>query len=203
MKNPRTLSSQVVTRNLNEKPVMGNIGDNTFRGIVTPHMQQMRKMHKENYTIQDVISNPEFRNKFPQSEFPKLEQTAEGIFFQPITRVVSTTHVFYVKWFSLDSEFNISHDHNYQYVRIIPNGYLMKVSVPRTSDSISDFEVNYVTPVNAIQVSETINKALQEDASEEYNVQKFDPNAYPVLVSQLFVDSKNFIDVYLTDILDN
>jgi hypothetical protein len=169
-------------------------------------MQQMKKMNKDNYTLDDILEIPELRAKFPSSEFPKFEKTADGLFFQPVGRVVSTTHILYVKWFSLDKNLQISHDHSYPFVRIIPNGYLMKISVPRTADYISDFEVNYITPVDNIQVSESINPSYTSEITDNHgavellNVLKFNTTDYPSLVP-LFTDREGFINEYLKDIL--
>ena len=197
------MGSNVIRRQDNSNP------DNLLKGVVTPLKQSMGRMNGEGFSLDKIYENQELLSMFKKNEFPRFERTADGLFFEPIGKVISTIHTYYVKWFSLNKDFEISHDHNYQFTRIIPNGYLMKVSVPRMSDQISDYEINYVIPVDNIQAIPFYGKVQSErtidttsEPTSQYAIPQFDISMYPQLMG-LLSDKESFITNYLSDILEN
>ena len=192
-----------------KKVESGNLGDGIFKGIVTPQMQMMGGIGKTGYKIEDIIEKENLRERFQKNEFPQFDVTSDGIFFQPIGKVFSTVRQYYIKWFSLNEDLSFSHDHNYHYARLNPNGYLMKVSAPMVHDQISDFEVNYITKVdNITPITVTVRPeganvdSLTTAPIDMYTVPPFNASEFPALV-QVFMDHDNFVSTYLSDILEN
>lgn len=186
----------------------GNLGDGIYKGIVTPLMQKMGGIGKTGYRIEDLIEKENLRDQFRKNEFPQFEKTADGIFFQPVGKVFSTTRNYHIKWFSLTKDLQFSHDHNYQYAKLNPDGYLMKISAPIIHDMISDFEVNYITKVDnitpiivTVRPEGTNIDTLASEPIEMYAVPPFEPSNYPSMV-QMFMNN-NFVSEYLSDIIDN
>lgn len=191
--------------------------ENSMRGIVTPLKQKMRNMNGTGFKIDLIATDENTQNLFMPNEFPKMEKTADGIFFQPLARVISTSRQYFIKWFSLSKDMEFSHDHDYQYARINEDGFLMKVVVPRTSEYISDYEVKYVTPVNNISVSEiqtnqgmisasTIDIHGEVETSNvpsiKYVVSPFIPQNQNEQLLQVLMNRNEFIKTYLHDILE-
>lgn len=205
--NPLTNKMEMMNSNIIKKQETNN--KNLLTGVVTPLKQSMKKMNSEGFSLDVIYENPDILSMFRKNEFPKFEKTADGLFFEPIGKIISTIHTYYVKWFSLNSNFEISHDHNYQFTKIIPNGYLMKVSVPRMSDQINDYEINYVIPVDNIQAISFYGKVQSErtidtisEPTSQYAVPQFDISMYPQLMT-LLSNKDFFIENYLSDILEN
>lgn len=181
-----------------------------IKGIVTAKMQQMSKMKSHKLDLETVLETPYLFERFPRGTFPEFTKTNSGIFFQPVSRVISNTGTYYVKWFSLDSDLNFSHDHNYQYAKLIPNGHLMKLEVPRLSEEINDFTISYITPVDNISVSASMEKKSeyvpQENALDNidtvYRINYFDQEKYHSVI-ELMTRRDDFIKEFLSDILDN
>lgn len=187
----------------------GNLGGGAFKGIVTPQMQAMRGIGKTGYSIDDIIEKENLRDRFQRNEFPQFDKTSDGIFFQPIGKVFSTARQYYIKWFSLGEDLSFSHDHNYHYARLNPNGYLMKISAPMIHDQISDFEVNYITRVdNITPITVTVRPeganvdSLTANPIDMYALPPFNAPEFPTLV-EIFMDHENFVNTYLSDILEN
>lgn len=205
--NPLTNKMETMNSNIMKRQEKNN--KNLLTGVVTPLKQSMKKMNSEGFSLDVIYENPDILSMFRKNEFPKFEKTSDGLFFEPIGKIISTIHTYYVKWFSLNSNFEISHDHNYQFTKIIPNGYLMKVSVPRMSDQINDYEINYVIPVDNIQAISFYGKVQSErtidtisEPTSQYAVPQFDISMYPQLMS-LLSNKDFFIENYLSDILEN
>jgi len=184
---------------------------NSLKGVVTPMHQKMRNMKQNGFTLESIATNKDISDLFVTNEFPKMEKTTDGIFFQPLTRVISTIQQYYIKWFNLTKDMQISHDHNYQYSRVIPDGYLMKVIVPRTSDKINDYNVKYLVPVDNIPVSEiqstqntiTVHGEIPDGTpSIKYAVVPFSPQGLDQTLLNLLMNRDEFISKYLTDILE-
>ena len=79
-----------------KKIQLGNLGEGTYKGIVTPQMQRMGGINKTGYKIEDIIEKEVVRDRFQRNEFPQFEKTSDGIFFQPIGKVFSTFGNYYI-----------------------------------------------------------------------------------------------------------
>ena len=192
-----------------KKIQLGNLGQGTYKGIVTPQMQRMGGINKTGYKIEDIIEKEVVRDRFQRNEFPQFEKTSDGIFFQPIGKVFSTFGNYYIKWFSLSKDLEFSHDHDYDYARLNTDGYLMKISAKMVHDKINDFEVNYVTRAdNIVPITVTVRPeganidSLASDPIDMYTVPPFNASEFPSLV-QVFMEHENFVNMYLSDIIKN
>ena len=209
--NPVTRRNEEMTGGIITTP-NGSNAKNLLDYVVTPLKQKMKGMKSEGFTIEQIAENPEIRNMFRTHEFPSFEKTLDGIFFTPTAKVISSTQQYYVKWFSLDKDFHISHDHDYQFTRLIPNGYFMKTTLSGIKESML-LEIQYVTPVDNIKVSQIYETrpelpvSLNDDinpsnAVSQYAVQPYQIGMYPEVYNVLS-DTASFINNYMQDILEN
>lgn len=190
--------------------------NNGLHGVVTPLDQKLLKRNGS-LDIYTVATNPELIRMFAQLELPMFESTSNGIYFEPIAKVMNGTQSYYVKWFCLRNDLSVSADHSYEYARIFEDGYLMKVMVPRSynlkneEEDITDFNILYLTPCKSLDVTEVSSRGLSsptEEGEEEdplngvkdlYKITPFIPEMYPE-ISYLFNDREGFINTYLQDV---
>lgn len=217
MKEPKVWNP--LTRRLETRDEQFPIGENGQRLKkrdltnlgVTPMLQ--RTKGKGKLSLVNIIEDTSLRSQFRSTEFPSFSLTDKTYFFTPVTKVTSITGTYYIKWFSLDQNFRIAHDHNYQFASLNPEGYLMKITVSRLSREINDFQIAYVCDVNDIHCSEM---QAQEEVSgrtlddlpkvKSYlSVQEFNPMEYPSIMAMVEnPDSRmEFIQNCLSDILED
>lgn len=197
-----------------EMRIINDINSNIFKGkIVTPDIQDRflnSKKSSNTMSIFDIISDPNFENKFDKYEFPIItEMNDGGKFFQPIMKVISPLATKYVKFFSLMSDMTFSNDHAYDFARLHEDGYLMKVEISRHFDKIMGFEIRYLTPVMNVEVTSVYvpdtKGAKITDAQisgipvKKYCVAPFNP-AQHLQLQHFLYHPEEFIETYLQDV---
>lgn len=177
--------------------------------IVTREMQ-LKNMRPDCISLYQVANDQTVYDKFAYNTFPKFKTMEDGeVYFEPVCQVISSLQSHYVKWFMLDHRMRISHDHSYPYVRVIPDGYLMKIKLSITFDKITGFEVIYITKAADIEIMDIADTrrdgAYLEDIVDEAKVVRWTvpllniATFYPQIIPTLS-DSERFIKTYLKDI---
>lgn len=177
--------------------------------VVTREMQ-MKNMRPDCISLIKIANDPKLYDKFAYNTFPKFKTMEDGeVYFEPVCQVISSLQTHYVKWFMLDRRFQISHDHSYPHVRVIPDGYFMKIKLSINIDKITGFEVIYITKADDIEIMDYADtrrdSAYIEDIVEDAKVYRWTvpllniATFYPQIVP-LLTDSDRFIKTYLKDI---
>ena len=186
--------------------------DNKLTGVVTPYDQKFKRKEKDGFTIFEIIEDETLLNTFSRNVFPDIVKMNNGeIFMSPTKKIIQTLHEYYIKWFLLDKNFHISHDHDYPYVNIPKDGYLMKIVIPKLSEYPDDFEIEYICDINNIQtqIDNSINNithidsqnSIDVDTKELLTIENFDPTKYPKIY-ELLINKKDFFNKYLTFIYE-
>ena len=181
---------------------------------MTPLDQKLLKRHG-NFDVYTIANNPRLLSMFTQFELPNFSSTSDGIYFEPIAKVINGTQSYFIKWFCLRDDFSMSADHSYDYARIFTNGYLMKILIPRAfntkneQEEVTDFNILYVTPCSQFNVTEVSGRTFSGDETEEdplngvndiYKITPFDPDMYPEIIP-LIQNRESFINNYLQDVV--
>ena len=197
------------------KPVNDN-PENLLKGVVTPYDQKFNRKTEDGFSLFEIINNESLKSRFNKFVFPEFRIMDNGeIFMSPVKRVIQTLHEYYIKWMVLDDKFAPSHDHDYPYVNVPRNGYLVKIVIPVLTENPNDFDIEYICDINNIQTNiyDSINNinqpkvidasqnAINVDIKEELGIEPFDPSLYPDFF-KIISDKKRFSDKYLQHIFE-
>lgn len=172
----------------------------TPKGIVTPIMQA-KKGIQGNLTLSQLLDNEKIMNKLDRYVLPKIEKMNDGeMFYEPVRGRISNMHTYVMKWFSLTKDHKIKNDHSYRFARLDPNGYLMKITIPRVSEKITDFGIDYIIPVNSIHIDSVTLQNPDGTNKESYIIVGQDITNFPGLFDLMRKDS--FKEKYLIDAIE-
>lgn len=182
--------------------VVKNNPTNSLKGVVTPNDQLLRKKSSGGLTLKEIIYDNSILCKFPNYTFPQIRIMDNGnMFMDPRKRMISNMHEYRIKWFVLNEQFEISHDHDYPFVPIPSKGYLMKISVPITSLEKQEYQIDYIIDINHIHTEVVESKTENGTTESELQLPECNFQMYPS-VYELVSDNQEFFNKYLIDIVE-
>lgn len=177
--------------------------------VVTPHFQKFHTTENGGFNIKEIVTSEDFRSRFDIDAFPTIEIMSDGtIFFQPVKNVIKTTESYFVKWFALTEDFEVRHDHDYQFATLPENGYLAKFIVTPLEGAEKTFRVEYILPASQIQIEENeytkAMKALDQSSQNyldsqqvELRLKSYELERYPKF-DELIKDKESFFETYIS-----
>ena len=154
------------------------------------------------------FKDDEKRKGFPKKYIPNIIETESGFFIQPVEKIIDIAIRGYVKFLVLDKNFTPIHGHDYQFVRLPDEGYLMRIVLTYKDDRnlSEDFTVDYIININDIEVvsfieKSTNNKEILDGGITETKYFEHCRDLEADVLSNLLADRNEFFRLYLRDIV--
>lgn len=144
---------------------------------------------------------------FPSKYIPHIVETADGFFIEPVTSFKTGGIKTYVKFLILDKNFIPIHGHDYAFVKLPTEGYLMRILLNNKTDKelSEDFIINYVIDINNITVvsSREINTQSGVNELSTIEIKAFENiiDSYDERIFSLLSNKDVFFKTYLKDIV--
>lgn len=156
-----------------------------------------------------IYNDENVKSQLMKDTLPNIiDTTSNELFIDPHTKSIVNQVEIRTKWLLFNKDNEPIHGHNYPMVRIPKVGYLMKITVPITTDKskITDFGIDYYVDIRNIEVERMTN--LERD-NENGNtiikdfiaIKSFDIARHPELHS-ILLDRDDFFNKYVKDALE-
>lgn len=146
----------------------------------------------------------------PAHYLPKIEILDEAVFMVPTKHVISANDDYYIKYLVLDENQVPIHGHDYPYVRLPSEGFILKINSHYNDAKIQEFSISYLLNINDVKLIPTTELQAVTTADNEPDIEGIlTYDFYPISTSEytrslemLLADRKLFFDKYISDVLN-
>lgn len=171
----------------------------------------MNEKSKLNETLDlfKIYKNENIKSQLMKDSLPDVvDTTSNELFIDPHAKSIINQVEIRTKWLLFNEDNEPIRSHNYPMVRIPKVGYLMKITVPITTDKskISDFIIEYYVDIRNIDIIKISNlergaEADNTSVKTSIAIKPFDITDHPELHS-LLLKRDEFFEKYVKDALE-